>query len=99
MDNPGPAGLTQFQELLTRLINISVPLAFIALTVILFYAGIKLLTSGDEAKPRQAAAMAITWGLMGIVFLVLAWLVLRLIEAFSGVPVTKFCIGFAPYCL
>lgn len=99
MGDPGPAGIKQVQELLTRLINISVPLAFMALTVVLFYAGIKFLTSGDEAKPRQAAGMAVTWGLMGIVFLVLAWLILRLVEAFTGVEVTKFCIGFAPYCL
>lgn len=94
MDNPGPAGIKQIQELILRLINLSVPAAFIALTVVLFYAGIKFLTSGDEAKPRQAAGLALTWGFLGILFLLLAWLILRLIEAFTGVPVTQFCIGF-----
>lgn len=94
MDNPGPAGITQIQELILRIINLSVPAAFIVLTVVLFYAGIRFLTSGDEAKPRQAAGMAITWAFLGILFLVLAWLILRLVEAFTGVPVTQFCLGF-----
>lgn len=96
---PDPAGITQLQELVQRIINISVGLAFIAVTVVLFYAGFKYLISGGEPKALGQAASAITWALLGILFLAIAWLVLKLIEAFSGVPVTQFCIGFAPYCI
>lgn len=92
--NPGPAGAVQLQQIFTRLIGISVTLAFIALTIVLFYAGVRYLTSGGDAKSLGAAHQAMTWAILGILFLVLAWLILRLIEAFTGVPVSIFCIGF-----
>ncbi len=94
-----PAGIVQINELVRRIVNLSIGAAFIALTVVLIIAGIKYLTSGGEPKPLQSANSTITWALLGIVFLVIAWLILRLIEAFTGVKVTQFCIGFPPYCL
>ncbi len=95
--NPGPAGVIQLQELLQRLINISVAIAFIALTVVLLYAGIRYLTSGGEVKSMAAASQAITWGLLGILFLSLAWLILLLIQAFTGIQLTNLCIGLGDY--
>lgn len=92
--NPGPAGLVQLQELFQRIINISVSLAFFALFIMLVVGAIKLMTSGGEPKSLQSAGQTFTWALLGILFLAMAWLILRLIEAFTGVPVTKFCIGF-----
>lgn len=94
--NPPPAGIGEFQNLIIRLINISVGLAFVILTVVLVWAGIKYITSGGDTKSLQTARDTITWGLLGILFLVLGWLILKLIEAFTGVPVSsQFCIGFS----
>ena len=93
--NPGPAGIQQLQEMIVRVINLSVELAFITLTVMLVWSGIKFLTSGGDPKALQSAAQSMTWALLGILFLALAWLTLNLIEAFTGVPVTKFCISFS----
>lgn len=90
----GPAGIEQLQQLVQRIMNISVGLAFMAVTVVLFYAGFKYLTSGGEPKALGQAASAITWALLGILFLAIAWLVLKLIAAFTGVDVTQFCLGF-----
>ena len=95
----GPAGIEQLNQLITRIINLSVGLAFIALLIVLIITGIKYLTSGGEPKPLASASNALTWALLGIMFLVVIWLVLLLVRAFTGVDVTKFCIGFAPYCL
>ncbi len=93
-----PAGLEKFQELFGRIVQISVGLAFVAMLVVLVYAAIRFLTSGGEPKSIQTASQAVTWALLGMLFMVLAWLVLKLIAAFTGVDVTKFCFGFAPYC-
>ena len=95
----GPTGITQLNQLVLRIINLSVEAAFIVLLIMLVIAGVKYLISAGEPKAIQSANSAVTWALLGIVFLVVAWLVLRLVEAFTGVPVTKFCIGFKPYCL
>lgn len=93
--NPGPAGILQIQEMILRFINISVGLAFFAVTATLVWAGIKFISSGGESKALSEAWLTVTWALMGVVFLVLSWLILRLIESFTGVPVSSaFCIGF-----
>ena len=91
---PGPAGVEQLQQLVQRVINMSVGLAFVVLTIMLVVGGIKFITSGGDQKAVQGAWGTITWALLGILFLVLTWLILLLIETFTGVPVTKFCIGF-----
>lgn len=95
-DNLGspPANVVHLQQLITRLINISVGLALIALVVVLFYAGIRFLTSGGESKVLAAQASTVTWALLGILFLALAWIILKLIATFTGVDITNFCIGF-----
>lgn len=87
---PAPAGALQLQELIIRIINLSVGFAFIALLCVLIVAGFKYLTSGGDSKSLASAGQAITWALLGVLFLALAWLVLKLIEVFTGVPVTKF---------
>lgn len=91
---PGPAGVNDLQNLFARILNISVGFAFIALLVVLLFAGIKFLTSGGDTKAIQGASQTVTWGLLGMLFLVVAWLVLQLIHAFTGIDVTKFCLNF-----
>lgn len=93
-----PAGVAQFQELIQRLIGLSVALSFIALMAMLFYAGFQYITSEGDPKKLQAAHQTVTWAVIGIFFLVLAWIILVLVRNFTGVEVTKFCIGFQPYC-
>lgn len=90
------AGLIQLQQLFLRIINLIVPLAFIILTIMLLIGGIKFLTSGGDAKATQSAGQTMTWALLGILFLALAWLVLLLIKAFTGVDVTNFSLFYFP---
>lgn len=92
---PDPANLVHLQQLIQRIINVSVGLAFIALTVVLVYTGILFLTSGGDQKATQNAYSSLTWALLGVLFLGLAWLILLLIKAFTGVNVTQFCLGFS----
>ena len=89
-----PAGLIQFQTLITRLISLAVPGAFIVLLLMFLSAGFKYITSGGEPKGVQSAQSTITWAILGILFLIVGWLALLLIRALTGVDVTKFCIGF-----
>lgn len=84
-----PAGLTQIEEMVGRVINLFVGLSFIALVVMLVTAGIKFLTSGGEPKAIQSASQTVTWALLGMLFLVLAWLILQLMAAFTGIDVLK----------
>ncbi len=98
--NPGPqaAGVVQLQNLFVRLIGLVVALGFVVMLVVLVVAGIKFLTSGGEPKAVASASQALTWALLGMLFMALAWLVLRLVFAFAGIEMPRFCIGFAPLC-
>lgn len=93
---PSPAGLTQFEEVFTSVISVVVGLGFIVLLIMLILAGFKYLTSGGEPKAVTAAHQTVTWALLGILFMAIAWLVLLLIRAFTGIDVTKFNIKVLP---
>lgn len=94
---PPAAGLQELENLFTRIISIFVGLAFVALVIVLVYGGIRFLTSGGDPKALKAGSDTFTWALLGMLFLVIAWLILQLIEAFTGVKVTAFDIkGLCP---
>lgn len=93
--NPSPssvpaAGITQLQQLFLRILNLIIPTAFIILTIMLIIGGIRYLVSGGDSKAIQQATQTMTWALLGILFLALAWVVLLIIKAFTGVDVTTF---------
>lgn len=87
-----PAGLDQFEAIVGNLVSVIVGLGFIATLVMLIMAGFKYLTSGGEPKAIQAAHQTATWALLGILFMAIAWLLLQLIHAFTGIDVTIFNI-------
>lgn len=87
-----PAGLDQIEQVFTQFISAAVFLAFTASLIMLIITGIKYLTSGGEPKAVQAAHQTATWALLGILFFAIAWLLLLLIQTFTGVEVTTFNI-------
>lgn len=88
-----PAGIPELEKLFSRIIALFVGFSVIALLVVLCIAGIRMLTSGGDTKALQSARQTVVWALLGMLFLVIAWLVLQLIQAFTGVNVTRFCIN------
>jgi hypothetical protein len=98
-DSCPAAGIVQVQQLMTRMINISVTIAFMSLTVWLVWGALKFfITSGGDPKNLAHAWSSVTWAFMGLFFMVLAWLSLKLIAAVTGANITQFCLGFPPYC-
>lgn len=89
---PPPAGLDEIESIFTSVISVTVGLAFMTMLVLIVWAGIKYLTSGGEPKAVASAHQTVTWALLGIVFMAIAWLVLQLIHVFTGINVTIFNI-------
>ncbi|MBI3103500.1 hypothetical protein HYZ05_01010 [Candidatus Daviesbacteria bacterium] len=89
---PPPAGLEQIEQVFSSVVSVIVGLGFIVLLVMLIWAGFKYLMSGGEPKAVSAAHQTVTWALLGMVFMALAWLILQLIKAFTGIDVTFFDI-------
>ena len=84
------AGLIQLEQLFSRIISIMVGVGFIGVLVMVVTAGIKYLTSAGEPKAVQSASQTITWALLGVLFMAVAWIILLLISAFTGVDLTVF---------
>ncbi len=87
-----PAGLDQLGAMVGNVISVIVGLGFIAMLFMIIMAGIKYLTSGGEPKAIQSAHSTLTWAILGLFFMALAWLILLLISAFTGIDVTVFDI-------
>lgn len=89
---PPPAGLNEIEQMIGNVISVMVGLAFIAMLVLIIIAGFKYLTSGGEPKAIQSAHQAFTWAVLGLFFMIIAWLLLQLLQAFTGIDVTVFNI-------
>lgn len=76
--------------------RIIVPVAGLALFIMLILGSFQLLTSAGEPKNVQKAWKTITYAVIGIVVTVGIWFVLKLIQAITGVDVTKFAIPSNP---
>lgn len=91
-----PPGLDDIEKIFKNVISIAVGLGFVGLLALLLWAGIKYLISAGEPKAIQSAHQTVTWALLGIVFMAVAWIILQLVYAFTGVNVTIFDIR--PLC-
>lgn len=87
-----PAGLQEIEDIVGNIISVVVGLGFIAMLVLLVMAGFKYLTSGGEPKAIQSAHQTVTWALLGVLFMAIAWLILQLVAGFTGIDVTVFNI-------
>lgn len=86
---PDAAGLTQIEEVFKNILSTITAIGFVALLIMLVTAGISYLMSAGEPKAVQAAHQTVTWALLGIVFMVVAWLILILIADFTGIEALK----------
>ena len=78
----GPDGL---EAVFSSVLNAALALGGIALFIMLLVGGIKYITAGGDSKAAASAQQTLTWAILGLVFLAMAYLILRLIANFTGV--------------
>lgn len=84
-----------FEIVFSNILKVAVSLAVFALFVMLIIGGFKFLTSGGDQKATASAQQTMTYAVFGVILMVLAFLIFRIIEFFTGVTITKFVIpGF-----
>ena len=64
-------------------------IALAALAMVIM-AGIRLVSAGADPKAYASAMQTFQWAVIGLILLSGAWLILILIERFTGAPVTQF---------
>lgn len=79
-----------------NILYVAIGLAVLALFVMLLVGGFRYLTSGGDPKATTAAKQTLTYAVLGMGLLAIAFLIFQLIEFYTGVPVTKFSIPTPP---
>lgn len=92
----GPEGdvatLKGLEAIFANIITIALTLAGLAFFVMLIVGGFQYLTSGGEVEATTKARKTLTYAFFGLVLVVAAFLILKLIEVFTGVTLTEFKI-------
>ena len=88
------AGFADLEILLEKVLGGIFRLGLVAVFVMLLYGGFKYLTAGGNAEANQKAGSVITYAILGLVLMIGAWFILRLIENFTGITITDFSIMF-----
>lgn len=95
------AGITNVDEIATlkgvedvfgNLVGALLALAGIALFIMLLIGGFKYLTAGGDPKSVESAQKTLTYAIMGLVLVALAYLILKFINVFTGANVLNFII-------
>lgn len=82
-DKPKP--LTELEGIFGNVVQSAIALAGIILFIMLLVGGFKYITAGPDPKAAAAARGTITFAIIGMVFIALAFLILRLLADFTGV--------------
>ena len=86
------ATIQGFECLFYNVLQVVVTLAGLAFLFMFISGGYKYLFSGSEPKAVAAASSAITSAFIGLIGVIASWLIIKLIQDFTGINVTIFRI-------
>lgn len=75
-----------------NVVSVALALAGLALFAMLIIGGFKYLTSGGDPKAAEQAKNTLTYAILGLVIMVVAYLIMRFLENLTGLTLTKFVI-------
>ena len=78
------------ESLFGRIVGIAASLAAMVFFIMLIVGGFQYLFSGGDAKKAEAAKGTLTAAFIGIVLIVGAYIILRVLESFTGLDLTTF---------
>ena len=87
-----PNKLTDIDLIFGNVISFILPLGSIVLFVMIIYGGIKYITAGPNPSAVQNAKSTLTYAIVGVVLLAMAYMILVLIQFVTGANVTEFSL-------
>ena len=87
------ATIAGLECLFANILSIATSFAGLAFFIMLLAGGFKYLLAGGDQKQTAAASATLTHALIGLVLTIAVWLILKFIEIFTGIEVTRFQIG------
>lgn len=83
---PKEVNITELSPLIQGIIRIVFVVAVILTFLFLLWGGIQWITSGGDKEKYEEARNRITAALIGLAIIALAWLVIKLVTYFFGLP-------------
>lgn len=84
--------LSDISVIFGNVIKLLAPAAAIAFFIMLIIAGYQFMTSGGDPKAAGAARNTLTYAIIGVILVVAAWLIIKLIQNITGVDTTTISV-------
>ncbi len=94
--SPGPAQLKDLETVFARIIAIATVIAIFAFFIMFVVAAFKFLTGGGDPISTESARNTMTYAFIGIGVVVGSYILLGLLQNFTGIPLTVFTINTGP---
>ncbi|NMC35873.1 hypothetical protein GYA49_02395 [Candidatus Beckwithbacteria bacterium] len=91
-DGSKPATFKDLEIVFSNILGLFIPLAGAAVFIMIIIGGFTYMTSGGNPEANAKAGTTLTWAVVGLLFLLGGWFILRFISNFTGVDVTIFTI-------
>ena len=92
----GVATIQSIRCILIRLLNFLPPIIILGAIIMIILGGAKMITGADDPKAYASAKQTITYAIIGLIGIAGAWIILLLIQAFTGANVTELNTLTAP---
>jgi len=89
----GVAKLTCLPIVLNNVINFALIASGVVALFFIIWAGAKLVTSGGDQKRVEGARKTLTWAIIGLVIILLAFFIVNMVSFLTGVECIQ-TIGF-----
>jgi hypothetical protein len=81
------------EAIFTNLVQFVVAFSGIALFIMLLVGGFSFLFSGGDPKKLEQARGTITNAIIGLIVIIGAYVIIKIIEVFTGAKISSFTIG------
>ncbi len=92
----GAATISCIEPLFANIIYAVVSISAVILFIMLVIGGFKFMIASGDPKNLDTAKKTITYALLGLFVIVCSYLILRTLEAFTGVTLTTFSVQISP---
>ena len=92
LTSDNPPKIQELSNLFFNAIVVVATIAGFASFLALIFGGFRYITAQGDPKATASARGIITWAVVGLAFIIIAWLILSFIAEFTGLPLTTFCL-------
>lgn len=96
LDSPtyaqGFAEIDELNDVVRNVLGVVATIGGFLAFAALIYGGFRYIVAQGDPKQISAARSTITWALLGLSLIIVAWLFLLFFEQFTGIQVTRFLL-------